>query len=92
MGGGLSPVGGRPRRGELPLPAGGQKVLWGGRADEQLRLPTPCPRSGLQGQILEETLKPQAQQLQARRSRFQGLAPLEDVGRAARDVQMVSVH
>ncbi|KAG5196136.1 hypothetical protein JEQ12_011772 [Ovis aries] len=45
-------------------------------------------RSGLRGQILEETLKPQAQQLQARRSRFRGLAPLEDVGRAARDVQM----
>ncbi|KAB0350576.1 hypothetical protein FD754_015433, partial [Muntiacus muntjak] len=43
---------------------------------------------GLRGQILAETLKPQAQQLHARRSRFQGLAPLEDVGRAARDVEM----
>ncbi|KAF4019378.1 hypothetical protein G4228_010534 [Cervus hanglu yarkandensis] len=44
--------------------------------------------SGLRGQILAETLKPQAQQLHARRSRFRGLAPLEDVGRATRDVEM----
>ncbi|XP_045020152.1 leucine-rich repeat-containing protein 27 isoform X5 [Bubalus bubalis] len=43
---------------------------------------------GLRGQILEETLKPQAQQLHARRSRFRGLAPLKDVGRAARDAEM----
>ncbi|XP_045020151.1 leucine-rich repeat-containing protein 27 isoform X3 [Bubalus bubalis] len=45
-------------------------------------------RAGLRGQILEETLKPQAQQLHARRSRFRGLAPLKDVGRAARDAEM----
>ncbi|XP_055416542.1 leucine-rich repeat-containing protein 27 [Bubalus kerabau] len=43
---------------------------------------------GLRGQTLEETLKPQAQQLHARRSRFRGLAPLKDVGRAARDAEM----
>ncbi|DAA14632.1 TPA: KIAA1674 protein-like [Bos taurus] len=43
---------------------------------------------GLRGQILEETLKPQTQQLHARRSRFRGLAPLEDVGKAARDAEM----
>ncbi|XP_070326604.1 leucine-rich repeat-containing protein 27 isoform X4 [Odocoileus virginianus] len=46
------------------------------------------PRSGLRGQILAEMLKPQTQQLDARRSRFRGLAPLEGVGRAARDVEM----
>ena len=91
MGGGLSPVGGRPRQGERPLPARGTEVA-PGWASEQLRPAAPCPRSGLRGQILEETLKPQTQQLHARRSRFRGLAPLEDVGKAARDAEMVTVH
>ena len=63
-----------------------------GWAGEQLCLPAPSPRSGLRGQILVETLKPQAQQLHAQRSRLGGLAPLKDVGRAARDMEMVSVR
>ena len=84
-------MGGCPRQGERPLPARGTEVA-PGWAGKQLRLTTPCPSSGLRGQILEETLKPQAQQLHARRSRFRGLAPLKDVGRAARDAEMVTVH
>ncbi|XP_042094838.1 leucine-rich repeat-containing protein 27 isoform X5 [Ovis aries] len=66
-------------------PRGNEKILKNppGRVKQSKEKPL-----GLRGQILEETLKPQAQQLQARRSRFRGLAPLEDVGRAARDVQM----
>ena len=83
--------------GWAPKAGGAVPPSWGtagapGWAGEQLCLPAPSPRSGLRGQILVETLKPQAQQLHAQRSRFGGLAPLKDVGRATRDMEMVSVR
>ncbi|ELR47349.1 Leucine-rich repeat-containing protein 27 [Bos mutus] len=60
-----------------------------GKATQSKEKPlTSQELGGLRGQILEETLKPQTQQLHARRSRFRGLAPLEDVGKAARDAEM----
>ncbi|XP_055280354.1 LOW QUALITY PROTEIN: leucine-rich repeat-containing protein 27 [Moschus berezovskii] len=88
--------------GRLPAPPprrspGAAKIVFATDPRENKKMPKNSPGKvkqskekplGLRGQILEETLKPQAQQLHARRSRFRGLAPLEDIGRAARDVEM----